>query len=613
MAKIGDHAVIGDGRSVALVTSAGTVDWMCWPRFDSPSLFAAVLDPQRGGAWSIRPSQRAHATRRYVSGSNVLETRFTTPGGELRVVDAMTLAADGAGAHTVLPEHELVRIATCLTGEVEVEVRFEPRPGYGSPAHLVDGGPLGIRCEVGAELVVLRADRPLAIHAGAAVASARFTLRAGDEATFSLTFAGRQPAVLPPLRTAGARVLDTIAVWRRWLDGAAVRFATPYLAAIERSLLALKLFDYAPSGAIIAAATTSLPEKIGGAWNWDYRFCWLRDASFTVRALLELGVRDEAAAFTSWLLHTTRLTAPSLRVLYDVFGNAPDKERVLSHLAGHRGSKPVRINNGASSQHQLDVYGEVVDAAERVLVPSVRADGETQRMLRGFGDSVVMHWREPDHGLWEKRGERHHYTHSKLLCWVALDRLVRMCGDGRTPDVPVAIYAAEREAIARDILAHGFDPKLDSYVATYGGRTVDASLLLLAWYGFEAATSPRMRGTYRRIAERLHAGPGLYYRYEDRPAGEGAFGICSFWVAEFLALGGGSLAEARIVFEAALAHANDVLLFGEEIDPVSGEALGNFPQAYTHVGLINAAMSIAMRARAQRARLGGYRSAEATI
>ena len=603
VAKIGDHAAIGDGRSVALITSAGTIDWLCWPRVDSPSIFAAVLDPVLGGAWAIGPSGPAHVSRRYVSGTNVLDTRFVTETGELRLVDAMTLGPDEAKPHTVLPEHELLRIATCVRGSVEVEVRFEPRPGYGARAsRLVDARALGIRCEIGSELLVLRAGRPLALDPDDdGVASARFVLRAGDEVAFSLTFADKQPAVLPPLESAGVRILETIGLWRAWLDRSRPRVDSPYVAPIERSLLVLKLLDYPPSGAIVAAATTSLPETIGGPWNWDYRFCWLRDASFVVRALLELGYHDEATSFTSWLLHTTRLTAPALKVLYDVFGNAPSDERVLGHLAGHRGSTPVRINNRASSQQQLDVYGEVIDAAERVLRPGMRADHETQRLLRGLGDYVVMNWREPDHGIWEDRRPARHYTHSKVLCWVALDRLVRLQADGRVPDLPVPIYAAEREAIRRDILEHGYDPTLRSYVAMYGSRSVDASLLLLAWYGFESASSPRMRGTYHRIAERLQAGPGLYYRTEDRLPGEGAFGICSFWVAEFLAMGGGSLAEARLVFEAVLARANDLLLFGEEIDPVSGEALGNFPQAYTHVGLINAAMSLAMRARRTRA------------
>jgi GH15 family glucan-1,4-alpha-glucosidase len=592
--RIQDHAIIGDGRTAALVSLRGSIDWLCWPRFDSPSVFGSILD-DGGGRWTVAPTSPFRAERRYVADTNVLETRFVTTSGTLVLTDFMPVAAEEERRRLLLPDHAILRIATCERGEVEIETVFEPRPDYGRERpRLRDAGKLGIRAETRAGLLTLRADLALRLEdRGHAVGRTR--LREGDECVFSLTLASEWPAILPPLGAPSREALErTVRWWSRW--AARVRYQGPARDAVVRSALALRLLVYAPSGAVVAAPTTSLPERVGGNLNWDYRFCWLRDAALTVRALFGLGFPEEADAFVSWLLHSTRLTQPELRVLYDVHGNQPAPEHALEHLAGYRGSRPVRVGNGAAGQLQLDVYGEVVDAVFHFVRSGGTLDRETQRMLCAFGEYVCRNWQRPDDGIWEPRSGAGHNTHSRVLCWVALDRLLELHAKGHVQRAPVELFERNRTAIRADVEEHAWNPELGSYASRLGGAELDAALLLIPWYGFEDAGSARMRATYHRIRERLGARDGLLYRYRsDDSPGEGAFGICSFWGAEALALGAGSADEARDTFERLCGFANDVGLFAEEIDPETGEAVGNFPQAFTHVGLINAALSLEQR------------------
>jgi len=590
---IDDYAIIGDCRSAALVGRDGSIDWLCWPRFDSPSIFGALLD-DAAGRWSISPTAPFKGDRRYVKDTNVLQTRFVTRDGSLLLTDLMPVASEEDKRKYFVADHEILRVVDCERGEVEIEMLFDPRAGYARGRWKVrNGGKLGLRVETDSGLLVLRTDVPLE-HSNQGAWS-RVRLRAGDSVHASLTFVDEWPAVLPPLGRWSREALSrSVSWWRGWL--APLVYDGPVREAVIRSALMLKLLIYAPSGAVVAAPTTSLPERIGGDLNWDYRFCWLRDASLTVRALFGLGFLDEAVAFVSWLLQTTRLTQPELRVLYDVHGNMPHREYTLDHFAGYRRSRPVRIGNAATNQLQLDVYGEVVDATTQLVRKGGTLDRETQRMLGAFGEYVCRHWQEPDEGIWEPRSGRCHNTHSRLLCWTALDRLLELSRKGHLPNAPVQEFERNGELIRREIETRAWNSDLESYVARLEEDRLDASSLLLSWYGFEPAASQRMKQTYARIRERLGAGDVLLYRYrsQDSP-GEGAFGVCCFWGAEYLALGGGRAEAAEDALEQLCGYANDVGLFAEEIDPQTGHALGNFPQAFTHVGLINAALSLSHR------------------
>jgi GH15 family glucan-1,4-alpha-glucosidase len=597
--KIQDYAIVGDGRSAALISNRGSIDWLCWPRFDSGSIFAAILDPDIGGHWSIRPAQDSRATRRYIHNTNVLETKFIVPSGKIVLSDFMPVTSEEKKKQRLWPEHELVRQIKCEHGEVELIVDFNPRLDYGRVAPKIkDAGKLGLRIDIGTSMLTLRSDVEFSKAATGGL-SANVVLKAGKVIAFSFTFSAEGPAVIPPLGDALTERLNlTINWWRHW--AAQSNYHGPYERQVTRSALVLKLLSYAPSGAIVAAPTTSLPERIGADFNWDYRFAWLRDAAFTVHALFGLGYKDDAAAFVDWLLHATRLTRPRLRVVYDVFGERTPLEHNLSHLNGYAGSRPVRIGNGASEQIQLDIYGEVIEAVSHFAGENGRLDREMQKMLRQCAEYVCEHWREPDNGMWEYRDKPRHYTHSQLMCWVALDRILKMQARDQISGISVERCEAERARIRQEIEERAWNPRLQVYAQACDSEIVDANALLLAYHEFEEASSQRMHQTHERIREKLCPRPGLVYRNErSLKLREGAFALCSFWQADFLARAG-NLQEAREIFEAALVYANDVDLFAEEIDSETGDALGNFPQAFTHLGVINAALSLRDRGLAPK-------------
>ena len=591
--KIQDYAIIGDGRSAALISNRGSIDWLCWPRFDSPSIFGAILDPEVGGSWSIRPEREPQVSRRYLDNTNVLETTFACDSLKIVLTDFMSVTSEQNKQNRLWPEHELVRQVRCEGGDADVIVEFNPRLDYGRIAPKIDRvGKLGWRFGLGTHVYTLRADGDLDCfkQSSSMGTLAKLRLKAGKSIAFSLNFSEEGPAVLPPLGNSAAERLQlTSDWWRVWI--AQSNYCGPYERHVVRSALVLKLLSYAPSGAIVAAPTTSLPERVGGDLNWDYRFAWLRDAAFTVHTLFGLGYKDDAKAFVNWLLHATNLTRPQLRVTYDVFGERPLRECELQHFSGHRGSRPVRIGNAASEQSQLDIYGEVVEAV-CYFFGKEEPDHEMQKMLRQYGEYVCDHWTEPDNGMWEERDKLRHYTHSRLMCWVTLDRLIEMHQCGRIRGFSIDKFRKQRAAIRREIEEHAWSKKLGAYAQACGDDVVDASILLLAYHRFEDASSDRMQQSHARIRQRLVPRLGLVHRNEQsKNRREGAFALCSFWETDFLAHCGRA-DEAHEVYEAVLTFANDVGLFAEEIDPETGDALGNFPQAFTHLGVINAALTL---------------------
>jgi GH15 family glucan-1,4-alpha-glucosidase len=589
---IGDYGLIGDCRSAALISKEGSIDWLCWPRFDSNSIFAALLDRERGGCWSISPVGPHSVHRRYLPDTNILETHFDLEAGAVVLTDLMPVRENTS----MVPDHEIIRCVECTSGEADIELLLQPRARYGEVAlDMQQREKLGVRFCHGRGVYWLRSSVPLTVQRESATLKHR--LREGETLMFSLSYTENAPAVLPDLQQIPHRISISADWWKGWTSQ--IQYDGPFRDEVVRSALVLKLLTFAQSGAIVAAPTTSLPERIGGSLNWDYRYCWLRDASLTIRGMLELGFRDEAAQFLDWMLHATRLTQPELRIMYTVFGNPAPQEWESKVLRGYSNSAPVRVGNGARDQLQLDVYGEVIDAASQYIFHGGSLDREMQKVLLGFGDYVVKHWCLPDEGIWEPRSGRQHHTHSRLMCWTALDRLVSLSEQGKLKRGNIDSYRKHRDFIQQEISTRGWNERLQSYVSVFDGNDLDASLLLLSWYGFEKPDSPRMRSTYAAICRTLGTGEGLLYRYAAQPR-EGAFAICSFWSAEYLALGGGSSEDCLHLMKSLLRYCNDLGLYGEEIDPDSGDALGNFPQAFTHIGLIGAALSLDQRVKGEQ-------------
>lgn len=570
-----------------MISKHGALDWLCLPHFSSPALFGALLDPNRGGSFEIRPIATARVARRYLPNTNVLETTFRTNDGVVRLLDLMSLPP-GSGLQ---PMAEVLRLVEGVEGTVPMRFEIQPEPNYGRTL------PRLLQCSQKHwawtwrdECAHLRTDVTMQSRGTRLIAE--HTVSTGQRLWCSLAYVKRDICVIPGLGAAAQRRLDdAITWWQTWC--ARMRYEGPYENSVRRSALVLKLLTYALSGAVVAAPSTSLPESIGADRNWDYRYCWLRDASLTMRAFIRLGYLDEARAFFDWTLHATRLSWPRLQVLYDVYGRTRVPEFELPHWRGFCDSRPVRIGNAAYAQHQLDVYGAVCSAAREFFIATGALAADEGRLLRGFGDAVCRLWERPDHGIWEIRGEPRHYTFSKVMCWTALDALLKL-SEQRVLDAPTE-FEAVRAALRSLIETRGYNQEIGSYVATLDGTTVDASLLLMGCLGYRDPGHERMRATFSRIQQRLSRN-GLLFRYEsgeDRiSAPEGAFGICSFWAIDNLAKRGDT-GEAHRSFEQLLGFANDVGLFAEEIDADSGNPLGNFPQAYTHVGLINAALALA--------------------
>jgi GH15 family glucan-1,4-alpha-glucosidase len=585
-AAIADYALIGDCRTAALVSRAGSIEWLCLPFFSSPAIFGNLLDPH-GGRFSVRLERPRSSSRRYVGETNVLETTLQARNGVARLTDCMPLPD-----HAELgPLREILRRVECVSAEIRLLIDVSPRPDYGRrKAKLERRGPTTWAWSWGDEWLCLASDCELKPVGDALVGEV--TLRAGQQLWLSLTYAKGEIGVHAPLgEAARERLESTLRWWRIWSGRA--RYRGPHRKEVVRSALVLKLLTHCLSGAVVAAPSTSLPEALGADRNWDYRYCWLRDAALTMRALTCLGYFAEARSFLDWLLHATRLTWPRLQVLYDVYGRPETDESALPHWNGFHGSRPVRIGNAAEEQLQLDVYGAVCFAAREFWRATGELSPQEARLIRGFGETASRLWREPDHGIWEIRGAPRHNTFSKVMCWVAVDVVTDLREAGL---VKRSTHCGNALLAIRDTVEdRGYNGKLKSFVATLDGDRTDASLLLLDTLGFLDARDPRVCSTFDRVESELGRN-GLLMRYADGTDGlasqEGAFAICSFWAAKHLAKRG-ELAAARRIFEHVAGFSNDFGLLGEEIDPETGAQLGNFPQAYTHVGLINAAQALA--------------------
>jgi GH15 family glucan-1,4-alpha-glucosidase len=597
---IENYGIIGNMHSVALVGMNGSIDWFCCPHFDSPSVFGAILDHGKGGHFRIAPTCRVTSHRQlYWPDANVLVTRFLSPDGVGEVCDFMPLGdgADGRDAHRV------IRIVRGVRGEMPFELHCLPAFDYGRQPHRTALTAHGARFEGPGLTLVLSADVP--VQAEGPGVGAQFRLREGQSVVFALTqgTAGVADALIDG-PAAGQLFEATVAYWRRWLSQS--QYRGRWRERVERSALALKLLTFAPTGAIVAAPTCSLPEGIGGERNWDYRFTWIRDAAFTLYAFLRLGFTDEAARFMEWIEARAHELNPdgSLQIMYGIDGRHQLTEETLGHLDGYRGSHPVRIGNGAYNQLQLDIYGELLDAVYLYNKYGSPISYELWTHLERLTDWVADNWQRPDEGVWEVRGGRRHFVYSKVMCWVALDRALRLA-DKRSFPADRARWLATRDAIYRDVMTQGWSERRRAFVQSYGSESLDAANLIMPLVFFVSPTDQRMlstlEATLRSPANGGLVSNSLVYRYNatesvDGLSGEeGTFSICTFWLVEALTRAGRMnrvlVERARLTFEQMLGYANHLGLYAEETGP-SGEALGNFPQAFTHLSLISAAYNL---------------------
>jgi GH15 family glucan-1,4-alpha-glucosidase len=547
-------------------------------------VFGRLVGGERAGSFSIRVDGVRETVRQYRDRSAVLETTWRTGSSEVQLTEGMVLDVSSS----LIPQLVLVRRLETRGAPTIARIRFDPRRGLRADPPRSERRSNLLLCSWRSLVLGLLVEPRLPLVPSEEI---DVLLDPATPLTFVLTLADSEPVIHIGSETAVRALEATDDWWREWCRG--VRYQGPQDREVLRSLITLRLLTYAPSGAPVAAATTSLPETIGGPSNWDYRFSWPRDASIGLSAFLSVGRPEEAHAFIHWLLQASRLTRPRLHVLYTLDGNPGPGERAIPEAPGYRGSQPVRVGNAAAHQHQLDVYGWVLDAAWGMVRSRRRLHAETWRTMSGLADFVAENWRRPDASMWEVRGEERHYVHSKLMGWLALDRAVRIAGTHRTRRRRVERWRSDRDTLAADVRARGFDPHRGSYVRSYGAPDLDAALLLLPALGFEEPGSPRLNGTVSAIRAELATGP-FVYRYppsESEAGTEGAFLACSFWLVDALARLG-RVDEAEEVFESLLAHANDLGLFAEEMDPATGEHLGNFPQGLTHAALIQAALSL---------------------
>jgi GH15 family glucan-1,4-alpha-glucosidase len=588
---IADHGVIGDLRTVALVGTDGGIDWYCCPSFDSPSVFGALVGSDNGGTYRIAPVSCCTTKQLYFPDTNVLITRFLSPDGVAEVQDFMPVNGT----------QRLIRRVVGVRGRLRLRASCEPRFDYGRDAHEVVIRPGGALFRSRALTLALSTPVPLDESPGGTGAAAEFELGAGETVTFSLEAVAADAAPVP-LSEGRARGLfeETVEYWLGWLSQST--YTGRWREMVHRSALALKLLTYEPTGAIVAAATTSLPEQLGGERNWDYRYTWIRDSAFTINALLQLGFADEARSFGSFL--GTCFDGASgngsgpLQIMYGIDGRKELGEEILGHLEGYRGSAPVRVGNGAAHQLQLDIYGEIIDAA--YLIDRHQQHQMPYDAWKGLATTVdwlCENWDRPDEGIWETRGGRRRFTHSRLMSWVALDRAVRMARDRSMP-ADIVRWMGVRDEIYRWVMERGWSDERQAFVQHDETDVLDASILLMPLVGFIGPRDPRWLSTLDAIGEEL-VSDSLVYRYdpEASPDGldgdEGTFSICTFWYVDALTRAG-RVGEARLAFEKMLTYANHLGLYAEEIGP-TGEQLGNFPQAFTHLALISAAINLDRR------------------
>jgi len=596
---IADYGLLADCNSAALVDRAGSIDWLCLPRYDSSAIFARILGAD-GGHWSIRPAGAFTSERRYLPGTLIVETTFTTDTGVVRLLDAMA-AAEGQRGHDLGFDapHEVLRSVEGVEGEVELVMELAPRPEYGLVRPLIRLEPGGART-FGSGRVAVRSAAPLAVDDDATMHAA-FAVRAGRQLGFSLRWAAPETRARPeatPAEAVAARIADTAEAWRSW-EAEHDIYEGERRDVVRLSARVLKGLTYRPTGAIVAAPTTSLPETVGGERNWDYRFSWIRDSSLTIEALYIGACPDEAEEFVSFMTSAAggRAGEGSLQIMYGIGGEHDLSERALEHLEGWRGSRPVRVGNGAWNQVQLDVYGELLNALHLYRARLGDLHPEIQAFVADLADTAARRWTERDSGIWEMRGEPLHHLSSKVLCWTALDRAVALApqlGDHARPEE----WAAARDEVRAAILERGWSEKRQAFAQAFESDELDAAVLLMPIYGFLPATDPRMRSTIEAVARDLTE-DGLVLRYRNQEGEnadgltgeEGTFVVCSFWLVSALAQAG-EVERAERLYAQLAGYANDLGLLAEEIDTATGEQLGNFPQAYSHIGLITAGYEI---------------------